>query len=73
MHRNVVREAIEEPEDKIDFRQDETLLQLQLVPFRGGKQGIIFWDVGTTIVLIRHGFAKELWLQGQEVMPRIQF
>jgi hypothetical protein len=47
------------------------LLQDQLVPFRGGKKGIDFWDGGAMIVLIRHGFAKELRLRGQEVTQRI--
>ena len=32
VHRNLVQEAIEETEDKIDFGQDDTLLQVQLVP-----------------------------------------
>ena len=56
----------------INFDNDETLLQVQLVPFKGGRKGIIFWDGGATIVLIRHAFAKMLGLRGQEVTQRIQ-
>ena len=65
VHRNIVREAIEDPDDKIDFSLDETLLQVHLVPFRGGRQGIDFWEGEATIVLIQHKFAKELGLHGR--------
>ena len=34
--------------------------------------GNVFWDGGATIVLIRHGFAEELGLKGQEVIQRVQ-
>ena len=45
---------------------------MQLVPFKGGTMGIIFWDRGATIVLIRHEFAKKLGLKEQDVSQRIQ-
>ena len=53
-------------------KEVEMLLQMQLVPSRGGTRGIVFWDGGATIVLIRHEFAKKLWLKGQEVIQRSQ-
>ena len=63
---STVRQSIDEPYEKIEFGMDEMLLQVQLVPFRGGTNGIV------TIVLIRHQFAKKLGLNWQEVIQRIQ-
>ena len=46
INRSVIREAIDELDEKIDFGMDETLLQVQLVPFRGGTKGIVFLGWG---------------------------
>ena len=46
INRSVIREAIDELDEKIDFGMDETLLQVQLVPFRGGTKGIVFLGRG---------------------------
>jgi hypothetical protein len=70
--RNVVRQAIEEPEETIVFGTEDTLLQIQKIPFLGGKSGNVFWDGGATIVIIRHRFVEDLGLKGQEVIQRIQ-
>ena len=52
--RSILRESIEEPNEKIDFDTDNTVLKVQLVTFKVGTKGIAFWDGGATIVLIRH-------------------
>ena len=60
VNRSMVREAIEDPEEKIDFK-----LTRPCCRFKGGTKGIVFWDGGATIVLIRHGFAEKLGQRGQ--------
>ena len=42
VHHYIEQEAIKEPEDKIDLIIDETLLQVQIVLFKGRTKGNVF-------------------------------
>ena len=49
-----------ESKETVTIGGNEVLLQLQMVKFRGGDNGLVFFDNGSTVVIIRKDFATRL-------------
>ena len=59
-------------DETVTIGGDEVLLQLQMVDFRGGDKGLVFFDNGSTAVIIREKFAARLKLRGRRCVQWLQ-
>ena len=55
-----------ESKETVTIGGDEVLLQLQTVRFRGGDIGLVFFDNGSTVVIVRNDFSARLGLKGRK-------
>ena len=62
MARSAQVQVAAESNETVTIGGDEVLLQLQMVKFRDGEMGLVFFDNGSTVVIIRNYFTARLSL-----------
>ena len=67
------RSCVKEDLKQVDNSGD-VLLKFQDISVKGGdtRVGMVFWDDGSTICLIREEFAERLKIQGRRICLKVQ-
>ena len=65
-------QAAAESKEAVTIGGDEVLLQVQKVKFKQGQDRLVFFDNGSTIVIVRNYFATKLGLAGRRCLQWLQ-